>query len=104
MRIVYVLTSLGIGGAERLVLGLARRMADHALIGGAACSQLRFSGAKAGTCARQPSFGLRNIEDRLHLYFGDRGALRIGREDSMTVVAIEFPAQRAPVPCEGARA
>jgi glycosyltransferase involved in cell wall biosynthesis len=29
MRIVYVLTSLGIGGAERLVLGLARRMADH---------------------------------------------------------------------------
>jgi LytS/YehU family sensor histidine kinase len=37
---------------------------------------------------------LRNIEDRLHLYFGDRGALRIGREGSMTVVALEFPAQR----------
>jgi signal transduction histidine kinase len=54
--------------------------------------------------ANGAGFGLRNIEDRLHLYFGDRGALRIGREDSMTVVAIEFPAQRAPVPCEGARA
>jgi LytS/YehU family sensor histidine kinase len=49
--------------------------------------------------AREPraggqGFGLRNIEDRLHLYFGDRGALRIGREGSVTVVALEFPAQR----------
>jgi two-component system sensor histidine kinase YesM len=42
-----------------------------------------------------PGFGLRNIEDRLHLYFGDRGALRTGRDGSMTVVAIEFPALRA---------
>ncbi|MGO9228357.1 MAG: sensor histidine kinase [Bryobacteraceae bacterium] len=48
-------------------------------------------------------FGLRNIEERLHLYFGDRGALRIGREGSMTVVAIEFPAQRVAAAVEGAR-
>jgi two-component sensor histidine kinase len=54
--------------------------------------------------ANGAGFGLRNIEDRLHLYFGDRGTLRIGREDSMTVVAIEFPAQRAANPGEGARA
>jgi signal transduction histidine kinase len=46
-------------------------------------------------------FGLRNIEQRLHLYFGDRGALRIGREGSMTVVAIEFPAQRVAAAVEG---
>jgi hypothetical protein len=29
MRIVYVLTSLGMGGAERLVLDLASRMEKH---------------------------------------------------------------------------
>jgi signal transduction histidine kinase len=49
-------------------------------------------------------FGLRNIEERLHLYFGERGELRIGREDSMTVVAIEFPAQRVASAGEGVRA
>jgi LytS/YehU family sensor histidine kinase len=51
------------------------------------------SGARAPRGGGQ-GFGLRNIEDRLHLYFGDRGVLRIGREGSMTVVALEFPAQR----------
>ena len=29
MRIVYVLTSLGVGGAEKQVIGLADRMADR---------------------------------------------------------------------------
>jgi len=53
--------------------------------------------------AAGPGFGLRNIEERLHLYFGDRGALRTGREGSMTVVSIEFPAQRAAPAGEGAR-
>ena len=59
-------------------------------------------GARAPRTGGQ-GFGLRNIEDRLHLYFGDRGALRIGREGSMTVVAIEFPAQRAAAAGEGVR-
>jgi hypothetical protein len=49
-------------------------------------------------------FGLRNIEERLRLYFGDRGALRTGREGAMTVVAIELPAQRAAILGGGARA
>jgi LytS/YehU family sensor histidine kinase len=59
-------------------------------------------GARPPRTAGQ-GFGLRNIEDRLHLYFGDQGALRIGREGSMTVVAIEFPAQRAATAGEAVR-
>jgi len=63
--------------------------------------EVRDNGSGFGARTRAPGaggqgFGLRNIEDRLHLYFGDRGSLSIGREEAMTVVAIEIPAQRAP--------
>jgi len=49
-------------------------------------------------------FGLRNIQERLQLYFGDQGVLRVRREESITVVAIEFPARRTAAAREEARA
>jgi len=38
-------------------------------------------------------FGLRNVQDRLNLYFPGESTLRMCREDAMTVVTIEMPAE-----------
>ena len=57
----------------------------------------------AGRAGRS-GFGLRNIQERLQLYFGDQGVLRVGREESITVVAVEFPARRTAAVREEARA
>ena len=49
-------------------------------------------------------FGLRNVQERLQLYFGDQAALRVRREGSSTVVGIEFPARRTVAAREEAHA
>jgi two-component sensor histidine kinase len=49
-------------------------------------------------------FGLRNLQERLQLYFGASASLRIGRDGSMTSVVLEMPAVATPLATEGQRA
>ena len=92
MRIVYVLTSLGMGGAERQVLALAERMAAR--------------GHTVALIVLRPRLSRKSGRPRLdviHLDMRRTPVERLRRRDARATIPAEFPPGPGPqpqLPCE----